>query len=428
MDKIVIKDMDQVIYKEVLDNGLTVFICKTPSFVKKYAYFQTRYGSCYNEFIPLGKKEYKKFPLGIAHFLEHKLFESSDNESVFEAFINDTAYCNAATSYDRTFYYFSCNDKFNNNLNRLIDMVQSPYFTDSNVEKEKGIIGQEIDMYQNDPNQTVYDKLYYNSFVNDPVRFDIAGSKKDIKKITKEDLYECYNTFYHPSNMFLTVVGDVDEKEVINVIKENQSKKTFPKKEELKVKKIKEPKEVFKKEEVVKRNVINTKIGYSYKILYDNLSLEESLKRSFYIDTFLRTKFGELTEFTEKLINKGLCKSYFNYYFMDNKNNALITFTGDITDDKKVKKLIDDKLSTFDDLEEDFYLFKKSNLSDYIKTFESPSAICNYIRFLYNRYGKIIDNWYNIIKEVTFDEYLEFIKSIDFSNQSKITIVGNKGE
>ena len=428
MDKIVIKDMDQVIYKEVLDNGLTVFICKTPSFVKKYAYFQTRYGSCYNEFVPLGKKEYKKFPLGIAHFLEHKLFESSDNESVFEAFINDTAYCNAATSYDRTFYYFSCNDKFNNNLNRLIDMVQSPYFTDSNVEKEKGIIGQEIDMYQNDPNQTVYDKLYYNSFVNDPVRFDIAGSKKDIKKITKEDLYECYNTFYHPSNMFLTVVGDVDEKEVINVIKENQSKKTFPKKEELKVKKIKEPKEVFKKEEVVKRNVINTKIGYSYKILYDNLSLEESLKRSFYIDTFLRTKFGELTEFTEKLINKGLCKSYFNYYFMDNKNNALITFTGDITDDKKVKKLIDDKLSTFDDLEEDFNLFKKSNLSDYIKTFESPSAICNYIRFLYNRYGKIIDNWYNIIKEVTFDEYLEFIKSIDFSNQSKITIVGNKGE
>ena len=428
MDKIVIKDMDQVIYEEVLDNGLTVFICKTPSFVKKYAYFQTRYGSCYNEFVPLGKKEYKKFPLGIAHFLEHKLFESSDNESVFEAFINDTAYCNAATSYDRTFYYFSCNDKFNNNLNRLIDMVQSPYFTDSNVEKEKGIIGQEIDMYQNDPNQTVYDKLYYNSFVNDPVRFDIAGSKKDIKKITKEDLYECYNTFYHPSNMFLTVVGDVDEKEVINVIKENQSKKTFPKKEELKVKKIKEPKEVFKKEEVVKRNVINTKIGYSYKILYDNLSLEESLKRSFYIDTFLRTKFGELTEFTEKLINKGLCKSYFNYYFMDNKNNALITFTGDITDDKKVKKLIDDKLSTFDDLEEDFNLFKKSNLSDYIKTFESPSAICNYIRFLYNRYGKIIDNWYNIIKEVTFDEYLEFIKSIDFSNQSKITIVGNKGE
>ena len=428
MDKIVIKDMDQVIYEEVLDNGLTVFICKTPSFVKKYAYFQTRYGSCYNEFVPLGKKEYKKFPLGIAHFLEHKLFESSDNESVFEAFINDTAYCNAATSYDRTFYYFSCNDKFNNNLNRLIDMVQSPYFTDSNVEKEKGIIGQEIDMYQNDPNQTVYDKLYYNSFVNDPVRFDIAGSKKDIKKITKEDLYECYNTFYHPSNMFLTVVGDVDEKEVINVIKENQSKKTFPKKEELKVKKIKEPKEVFKKEEVVKRNVINTKIGYSYKILYDNLSLEESLKRSFYIDTFLRTKFGELTEFTEKLINKGLCKSYFNYYFMDNKNNALITFTGDITDDKKVKKLIDDKLSTFDDLEEDFNLFKKSNLSDYIKTFESPSAICNYIRFLYNRYGKIIDNWYNIIKEVTFNEYLGFIKSIDFSNQSKITIVGDKGE
>ena len=229
MNKINISKLDELIYEETLDNGLKIFICKTPNFNKKLAFFQTRYGSLDNEFIPINGKKVKKYPLGIAHFLEHKLFESENNIDYFKLFQENGAYLNAATSYDKTYYFFSCSDNFYDNLTNLINMVQTPYFTDENVEKEKGIIGQEIDMYSNDPNQVLYDKLYYNAFVNDPMKYDIAGTKKDIKEITKEDLYECYNTFYHPSNMFLTIVGDVDVKKTIKLIKEIEDNKKYDK-------------------------------------------------------------------------------------------------------------------------------------------------------------------------------------------------------
>ncbi len=427
MRSIKIKKINKTIYEHTLDNGLTIFICKMPEFEKKLAFFQTKYGSLNNEFIPINKKDFKKFPLGIAHFLEHKLFESKDKNNIFEDFQKDTAYVNAATSYDATYYFFDCNENFNSNLKRLIDMVQSPYFTDENVEKEKGIIGQEIDMYQNDPDQTIYDKLYYNAFVNDPIKYDIAGTKKDIKCITKEDLYECYNTFYHPCNMFLTIVGNVDEKEVLKIIEENQKKKKFPKPLKIVNKEIIEPEEVAKTKEIIKRNVSARKIGYGYKIKLDKLSPVEDFKREFYIYTFLRTKFGPLTSFTEDLIKNKLVKSYFNYHPNISKKYLLITFSGDILDDKRVKKLIDDKLSDLNDLKESFELYKKESLANYVKMFENPATIASHIRYMYNKYEKLIDNCYEIYENISFNEYLEYIKTLNFSNQTKIIINENEG-
>ncbi len=428
MRSIKLKGVNKTIYEEKLDNGLTVFICKMKGFEKKLAFFETKYGSVNNEFIPINKKEFKKYPLGIAHFLEHKLFESADNSNVFEQFQNDTAYVNATTGHNSTNYFFDCNKKFNKNLKRLLDMVQSPYFTYENVEKEKPIIGQEIDMYQNNPDQTIYDKLYYNAFVNDPIKYDIAGTKKDIKLITKEDLYECYNTFYHPSNMFLTIVGDVDINNVMDFIKENQKTKSFPKAPKIINKKIDEPDYVDKKSEKITRNVAACKIGYAYKIKLDELSPIEDLKRSFFLSIFLRTKFGELTNFTEDLIKNKLVKSYFYYYPNITKKYALIVFYGDVLDDEKVKRLIDEKLTCFDDLKESFELYKKQGLSNYVKMFENPNAISSHIRYMYNKYDIIMDNCYDIYKNVSFDEYLEFVKKIDYKNQTKIVIESGKGK
>ena len=196
MEKIKIKVVDEIIYHEVLDNGLNVYIYKKEGMQKKSVYFQTKYGSLNNEFIPAGSKNMKSFPLGIAHFLEHKLFESDDNSNIFELFEKNGAYVNASTSHDYTVYFFSCTNHFYDNLELLIKMVLSPYFTDENVEKEKGIIGQELDMYSNDPNQAIFERLFYNSIINSPLKYDIGGTKEEVNKITKEDLYECYNTFY----------------------------------------------------------------------------------------------------------------------------------------------------------------------------------------------------------------------------------------
>lgn len=138
MNSIKISKINANVYYDTLDNGLEVIVYKTPGFQKKMAFFQTRYGSLKNEFIPIGQTKMKSFPLGIAHFLEHKLFESEEKISYFEEFQNKGAYLNAATSYDKTYYYFVCSDNFYDNLTKLIDMVQTPYFTDENVEKKKG--------------------------------------------------------------------------------------------------------------------------------------------------------------------------------------------------------------------------------------------------------------------------------------------------
>lgn len=423
VNSIKISKINANVYYDTLDNGLEVIVYKTPGFQKKMAFFQTRYGSLKNEFIPIGQTKMKSFPLGIAHFLEHKLFESKEKINYFEEFQNKGAYLNAATSYDKTYYYFVCSDNFYDNLTKLIDMVQTPYFTDENVEKEKGIIGQEIDMYSNNPNQTIYDKLYYNAFVKSPMKYDIAGTKKDIKKITKEDLYECYNTFYHPSNMFLVVVGDLDENEVFETIKKNQSSKRFEKPFKIVCKKYEEPSKVAKKEEVISHNVSATKFGYAYKMKIKELSDEkEDYKRRFAIKTFLRIKFGCLSGFTEYLIKNNLVKSYFNYSHEIGKDFVLIIFSSDILDEKKVKSLIDEKLLENIDMKKEFELFKKAAISNYVKTFESPDSICNHVRFMYNEYGKIIDDCYDIYSNITYDEFVSYIKGLDFNNQTKIMI------
>ena len=422
MDKILLKKINETVYKEKLENGLEIIIFKTKNFKKKSAFFQTRYGSINNEFIPFGKTTFKKYPLGIAHFLEHKLFESDSNDDIFKSFQKDGAYVNAATSYDKTYYYFVCTKNFDKNLIRLIDMVESPYFTDENVEKEKGIIGQEIDMYQNKIGSVIYEKLYYNAFINHPIKYDIAGSKNDIKKITKEDLYECYNTFYNPSNMFLVIVGDIDVDKTIKLIKENQDKKIYKKEGKIKIKKDEEPKIVSKEKEIIKRNVTSTKIGYAYKIILDELPAKESYKRRFFLNTFIKCKFGELTGFTEDLIQEKIVKSYFDYYVDVIENFLILSFTADVLDEEKLDKKIEDKLLNLEDMKENFELYKKSSVSNYYKIFETPSDISAHLRTMYNNYKTIIDDCPVIIENAKYEEFISFIKSLDFKNKTKVIV------
>ena len=422
MKKIKIKVVNEIIYHEVLDNGLNIYIYKKDGFQKKSAYFQTKYGSLNNEFIPINSENMKSFPLGIAHFLEHKLFESSDNSNVFELFEKNGAYVNASTSYDYTVYYFDCTEHFYENLGLLIDMVQTPYFTDDNVEKEKGIIGQELDMYSNDPNHAIFERLFYNSIVNSPLKYDIGGTKKDINKITKEDLYECYNTFYHPSNMSLFISADDDVDKIINFVKEKMNKRNYETSFKVTKKQYLEPKEVAKEEEVLFHNVAATKIGYSYKIILPKVSINEDFLRKVYIRIFLATKFGSTSLFTEKLIKEKLVKSYFYYDYTFKDDIIMIFFTGDILNDDLVNKRIEKELENFENLENMFYLYKKNFISNYVKSFENVDVVQNSLRTMVNNYDMVLDNIYELYDNASFDDYLNTIKILKFKNKSKIII------
>lgn len=216
----------EALYSKRLPSGLQVYVLPKPGFARKYATFATRYGSIDSEFGVPGETEPLRVPDGIAHFLEHKLFEE-EHGNVFDDFARLGANCNAYTDYTSTTYLFSCVDHFNQCLEILLDFVQRPYFTDENVEKEKGIITQELLMYQDDPGNRVRTGMLEALYSRHPIRIDIGGTPESVSRITKDLLYRCYRTFYHPSNMVLFVVGDVEPEQVMAQVEVNQAAKDY---------------------------------------------------------------------------------------------------------------------------------------------------------------------------------------------------------
>jgi len=197
------------------DSGLTIYLYPKKDYNSKYAIFGTKYGSVNNAF-SLDGGETVKVPDGIAHYLEHKLFESEDGDA-FTRYAKTGANANAYTSFDKTCYLFSCTEKFDESLEILLDFVQSPYFTKETVEKEQGIIGQEIRMYDDSPEWRVMFNMLENMYHNHPVKIDIAGTVESIAEITPEYLYTCYNTYYNLNNMVLCVAGDLTVEDVLKI-------------------------------------------------------------------------------------------------------------------------------------------------------------------------------------------------------------------
>ena len=218
---------NRIINEEVisakLDSGLDVLLIPKKGYIKKYAIFSTKYGSNDNKFIPINENDVIQVPEGIAHFLEHKLFEEPEG-NIFDEFSKLGTNVNAFTNFNQTSYLFSCTDNFCESLELLIKFVQNPYFTDENVEKEKGIIAQEIKMYEDNPGWRVFFNALKGMYFEHPVKIDIAGTIESIQNIDKETLYKCYNTFYNPKNMVLVTVGDISFDNVIEVVNKVERK------------------------------------------------------------------------------------------------------------------------------------------------------------------------------------------------------------
>lgn len=211
-------------YFEELENGLKVIIIPKKNTNKKMAIIGTKFGSIDNHFIKPKTKQEVTIPDGVAHFLEHKMFEQADGTNSLDTLTALGVEANAYTTNDHTAYYFETIDNFEPAFKELLNYVFHPYYTDENVEKEKGIIAQEIKMYDDDPISKVFLNALQCMYNACPVRIDVAGTVESINKINKDILYDCYNTFYHPSNMVLSVCGDYEPEYIINLIKENMEK------------------------------------------------------------------------------------------------------------------------------------------------------------------------------------------------------------
>ena len=207
-------------YWEKLENGLEVKIIPKKNINKKYIMYGTRFGSIDNRFIMPKTHEEVFIPDGVAHFLEHKMFEQPNGTNSLDTLMALGIDANAYTTTDHTAYLFECTNHFEEGLDELMDYVQHPYFTDQNVEKEKGIIGQEITMYDDDPGWQLYLGAMDCIYKNNPIKIDIAGSIESISKITPDVLNKCYNTFYNPSNMVIVASGDFEPEELMAKIKQ----------------------------------------------------------------------------------------------------------------------------------------------------------------------------------------------------------------
>lgn len=195
-------------------SGMTVFMCPMEGYSSVNAQLSVRFGAL-DDSCRIGERTLT-VPDGTAHYLEHKLFESPETDA-FALFAETGAFCNAATSYDNTYYYFSCAQDFERNLEILLDFVQHPYFTPENVEKERGIIEQEITMYQDNPSWRILMNLLEGVYSVNPIRKDIAGSRESIAEITDKLLYDVYETFYNPSNMYLSIAGSFDMERAVEI-------------------------------------------------------------------------------------------------------------------------------------------------------------------------------------------------------------------
>ena len=312
MKKFEYKDLDVTLYYEKMSNGLEVYVIPDHNVKSNYAFFSTKYGNRINEFIPINEKEFKRYPAGIAHFLEHKVFEQKDGVEPFKFYSAHGAYCNAFTNQNMTSYYFEGMDYFKENLEFLLDFVQNIYLTSDNVEKEKGIIIEEAKMGLDNLNRLMYEKSNDLVYVNDPRKYKVIGEIDEIKSITKEQLLECYNTFYHPSNMNLIVSGNVDYKEVFEIVRNNQNKKNYENISFPKVKQVEEPSTMNKKEIITKGNTKIPYLGHVIKIDLRNLSYDNFYKHMT-IKAILYMLFSASTGFSSKLREKEIITGGVSY-------------------------------------------------------------------------------------------------------------------
>ena len=211
-------EVKEKLYIEKLENGLTIMIIPKTGIRKKYVMYATHYGSVDNKFIIPGEENVTKVPDGIAHYLEHKMFEQENGKNSLDKLTELGVNANAYTTTNYTTYLFEATDNFYEALDELMDYVQNPYFTDENVEKERGIIAQEINMYDDEPDWVVYMNAIRCMYKVNPITIDIAGTVESIQKIDKEVLYKCYNTFYNPSNMVMCFCGDFEPESLIQEV------------------------------------------------------------------------------------------------------------------------------------------------------------------------------------------------------------------
>lgn len=425
MKKIKITKTNEYLYYKKLNNGLELFILPNKNQKNYYITFNTKFGSMNTEFKKDNESNFSEVPNGIAHYIEHLMF-NMENGDAFEFFSKLGASVNAFTTYDLTCYEVFSSTYFKENLNYLLDYVQTPYFTKKAVDNERGIITEEINMYNNDPNTLLPFLTFNNIFVKDKRKNLISGNVEDIKNITVEDIMKCYETFYNPDNMFIVITGNVNPYEALAIIEENQKDKEFNNviinnksfNEPLKVNE-----EYFEKE----MNVEMNKISISYKIPKKNfkkLNLETE-ELYIYISMLFNILFGGTSDIVDKLLTSKIIQKGININKTFTKDYIIVSLMTDTEYTETLINMIDSVMKKIDVTEEELIRKIKVYKSNYILHFDDIELVNNTIQDNIIQFDKYIDNYMDIYDKLNINKMKEVIKCL--KNYSKsITIIKPK--
>ena len=387
------------LYIEKLENGLTVMIVPKEGIQKKYIIWGTNYGSNDSKFIAPGETEVTEVPDGVAHYLEHKMFEQRTGRNSLDVLTALGVNANAYTTNNHTAYLYECTDKFYEALDEFMDYIQNPYFTDENVEKEKGIIGQEIMMYNDYPEWKVYINALQAMYHENPIKIDTAGTIESIAPIDKDILYKCYNTFYNPSNMAMVICGDFKPEEILEEVKKRiiqnnangEIKRIYPE----------EP------ETIVKSN-IEQKMDVSMPLYVIGIKdkgteQKEIVKKHIALEILFNVIFGQSSDLYKRLYNDGTIYSAPSLEYDFSKGYANILCSGQAKNPEKlfeefkkeIKKLKENGIN-----DSDFLRSKKMLYGTYVKEYDSVQDIA---RMFLADYFKGINSF----------DYLEEIESVN---------------
>ncbi|MCI8761139.1 MAG: insulinase family protein [Clostridia bacterium] len=408
------------VYIEKLENGLTVMIIPKKGIQKKYMIWGTHYGSNESSFVVPGEEELTTVPNGVAHFLEHKLFEQENGTNSLDVLTALGVEANAYTTNDHTAYLFECTDNFYEAMDELMDYVQHPYFTDENVEKEKGIIGQEIMMYDDYPEWRVYLNAMQAMYHNNPVKIDIVGTIETISKIDKEILYKCYQTFYNPSNMTIVLCGDFEPQAILEEVKKRlidtkasgEIKREYPE----------EPQEIVQEK-------IEQKLEVSQPLYTIGIkdTKECDVKKHIAMEILLNLIIGRSSSLYQELYNEGtiFAQPSLEYEFTNIYAHALIS--GQSNEPEKVYTKFKEevtKLKTNGINQEDFERMKKMIYGGYIREFNDVANIAR--MFLADSFNGINSfDYLEEIKGITVEYLEQILKDVFKEEKMIISIVKN---
>lgn len=428
MNKKYYEQFDETIYTKVLSNGLTVKLLPKNDFNKTFGLFSTNFGSVDTKFTPYGEDEETKVPNGIAHFLEHILFkkETGDAMSDFQAL---GASSNAYTSFTNTAYLFSSTTKVKENVELLLDFVQDPYFTEKTVSEEQGIIAQEIAMYEDDPDSLLINGIIELMYTDHPVKIDILGSVDSIQKITPEDLYASYNTFYHPSNMTLQLAGQMDVEALMAVIEDNQVQKEFPPVAEIKRQTLNEDLNNIVSYKEGTADISRPKVAMGLRGDSRQLTQVIPYKEQMALKLLTTMLFGSLSKSRLDLYDSGILDSSFSANLWNDRSYDFLLFVMSTNQVEESIEAVKDILFNYKESPElnarHLETIKKRMTGNNIKSLNSIEYMANQLTTIYGKDKSNFD-YLPIIETITMDDIMQVAEKYIDENRLAIYVLKPK--